>query len=224
MKFTIVHIDDCLDSLQYYSSQLMEDFIVVNFTDSKAAVEYLTQVRVDAVILDYEVPSLCAKEVCQRLKSSSVQHETPILVLTDGRCSEVVCDLYDMGIDDLIEKPVQKRELVARIKNRLLKAGHCCQIVGLIFDTFSQIAYYRNQEITLTSIEFKLLFYLAHNSGVYVSREELSEKVWKLIEIDRMVLNTHLSNLRLKLKGFPFEITSSKNKGILFRELTGQSN
>ncbi|VEP15340.1 Multi-component transcriptional regulator [Hyella patelloides LEGE 07179] len=81
--------------------------------------EVLQTTRPDLVILDVEMPQINGIELCQALRNDPDWQELPILFLTARRDAQTIQQIFEIGGDDYISKPVVGVELIARINNRL---------------------------------------------------------------------------------------------------------
>lgn len=132
----------------------------------------------DLVVLDVMLPGLSGFEVLKRLRQSS---DVPVIMLTArGEDVDRIVGL-EIGADDYVPKPVNSRELVARIRAVLRRtaareAAPTSDItVGEIrVSAASRNAWAGEQKLDLTSAEFSLLEHLLRNVGRVIPREELS--------------------------------------------------
>jgi two-component system response regulator CpxR len=132
----------------------------------------------DLVVLDVMLPALSGFEVLRRLRQSS---NIPVIMLT-ARSEDVdrIVGL-EIGADDYVPKPVNPRELVARIRavlRRTMPPGHTpageIYIGEIRVNPASRNAWAHERKLELTSAEFNLLEHLLRNAGRVVSRDDLS--------------------------------------------------
>ena len=129
----------------------------------------------------------------------------PVLMLTArGDDVDRIVGL-ELGADDYLPKPCNPREVVARLRAILRRAGPVeesgpMDVAGLIVDPEDRTARVADHVLALTSTEFSMLAHLASRAGRVVSKGELSEQVLgrPLGRYDRGV-DMHVSNLRRKL-------------------------
>ncbi|BAC24684.1 cpxR [Wigglesworthia glossinidia endosymbiont of Glossina brevipalpis] len=163
---------------------------------------------IDLLLLDIIMPKKNGIDTLKEIRKNK-QH-LPIIMLT-ARGSELDKIIgLELGADDYISKPFNKRELVARIKailrrsylfNQKILDNKSTIFVDLLnINPGRQEAYFNNIYLNLTGTEFSLLFLLAKNLGNVVSREYLSKEILgkKLNPFDRAI-DMHISNLRKKL-------------------------
>ncbi len=133
---------------------------------------------IDLVVLDVMLPELSGFEVLRRLRQNS---NLPVIMLTArGEDVDRIVGL-EIGADDYVPKPVNPRELVARIRAVLRRTSATAPAlagdvaVGEIrLNAASRNAWVSEQKIELTTAEFNLLEHLLRNAGRVVSRDDLS--------------------------------------------------
>jgi PAS domain S-box-containing protein len=81
--------------------------------------ETLEIIKPDLLILDVEMPVINGIELCLSVRNNSVWSELPILFLTVHSEAEIVNQVFSVGADDFVSKPIVGPELVTRIVNRL---------------------------------------------------------------------------------------------------------
>ncbi len=103
-------------SLAHWLAQLLreQDFIVDSVADGEAADQLLRQQRYDVVLLDLNLPQLSGKGVLRRLRERG--DGVPVLILTASASLDQKVLCLEIGADDYMVKPIEGRELVARIK------------------------------------------------------------------------------------------------------------
>src|SRR5262245_9850492 len=172
------------------------------------AIEAADRVRPDLVLLDLMLPDGSGYDVCRRLRSES---EVPIIILTArGEETDRVVGL-ELGADDYVVKPFSAREVVARIRAVLRRAGDGPRdageadtgpllVGGLRLDPGRRSASLDGKELELTRREFELLELLMREAGNVVSRERLIDEVWDVNWFgSTKTLDVHVSSLRRKL-------------------------
>ena len=182
---------DYLQAMGGYRSQVLERGDVV-----------LEQVRAeppDLVLLDLMLPGLDGIEVCKQIRAES---SVPIIMVT-ARVEEIDRLLgLELGADDYICKPFSPREVVARVKAVLRRAGASAASGpdGLLIDEEKFLASWAGTRLNLTPVEFALLKTLAAHPGRVYSRDQLMNEMYSDYRVvsDRAV-DTHIKNLRRKL-------------------------
>ncbi|MGF1447012.1 MAG: response regulator [Pikeienuella sp.] len=204
------------DHLREMVAEYLTDrgFLVAEAPDAAALHETLARGGVDLVILDINMPGEDGRSALRRLRA---EHDMPVIMLTAA--AEVIDRVVglEMGADDYIGKPVDLRELEARIKAALRRRpasqalsdpddkpvkiafGHCALDLERAVLTGPD-----GQEIPITAMEFSLLKVLAENRGRVLSRDQLLEKAhdkgWE--PFDRSI-DLRISRLRRKIEPNP---------------------
>ncbi len=164
------------------------------------AIQYLQEHHVGLIILDVGLPDLNGFEVCKTIRTFT---QTPIIFLT-ARKDEIdrVVGL-EIGADDYVIKPFSPREIVARVKVILKRAGSSSSISTNIFtvdDDKARITYL-NRVLDLTRYEYRLLKYLLSQPQRIFSREQIMDHVWDAPEASmERTVDAHIKMLRAKLR------------------------
>ncbi len=170
------------------------------------ALELAKRLRPDLVLLDVMLPDGSGYDVCRELRARS---QVPIIMLTArGEETDRVVGL-ELGADDYVVKPFSARELAARIRAVLRRAGDTTErgdqeavlAVGeLQLDRDKRAAQLAGAQLDLTRKEFELLELLMREAGTVVSRERLIDEVWDVNWFgSTKTLDVHVSGLRRKL-------------------------
>lgn len=178
-------------------------FEVVETADAAEALDAASVKPPDAAIIDLILPDGDGVEVCRSIRSWS---EMPILVLSAVGEEEQKVRALEAGADDYVTKPFGPRELIARLKAALRRAGDAADepaitADGLVIDLAGHTVSRNGEEIHLTPIEFRLLGTLAGNRGRLMTHRALLTEVWGPgWEEDTQTLRTHIANLRRKIE------------------------
>lgn len=203
-----------------------EGFLVEVAHDGEEAMQSLSEEMPDLIILDLMLPKLDGYEVCRRLRRTS---DLPIIMLT-ARNEDIDKILgLELGADDYMTKPFNTRELLARIKAILRRAGQLepggrktIRMGDLKVDLIRHRVTVEDKEIPLTAREYALLSFLASNPGRVYSREQLLEEVWGYDFCgDARTVDVHIRHLREKMEEHPAEphyILTVWGTGYKFRE------
>jgi DNA-binding response OmpR family regulator len=164
--------------------------------------------RFDVVLLDVMLPGTDGLEVCRRIRATPELATVPILMLTaKGEDVDKIVGL-EVGADDYLAKPFNPRELLARIRAVLRRAGERppagtprFRSGGLEVDFDGRAVAVDGRRVFLTSYEFQLLAVLARAAGRVLSREQLLDalKGESYEAFDRSI-DVHISKLRSKLE------------------------
>ena len=156
----------------------------------------------DAVILDIGLPKMDGISVLESWRRAG--RGMPVLILTArDRWSDKVAG-FDAGADDYLAKPFYTEELLARLRALLRRAAGFAtadiEIGPLRIDTRASRVTLDGNPIKLTSLEYRLLAYLAHHRGKVVSRSELVEHLYDQdFDRDSNTIEVFVGRLRKKL-------------------------
>jgi DNA-binding response OmpR family regulator len=186
-----------------------EGFEVAQVHDGRDALEVVGDLRPDLVVLDIMLPGLDGLEVCRRLRS---RVPIPVVMLTARGSEEDRVLGLDLGADDYVSKPFSPRELTARVKAVLRRAGSPLGVLdragaveygGLQIDLNAREARVRGELAALTAREFELLAFLAQRPRQVFRRDELLEHVWGYTYGDTSTVTVHIRRLREKIEDDP---------------------
>jgi DNA-binding response OmpR family regulator len=171
------------------------------------------------------LPSMDGKDVCRALKSNPMTRSIPILMLT-ARAEEVDRIVgFELGADDYVTKPFSPRELVLRVKAILQRmdvekeAEKSIRMGDLFVDIERHQVTVKENPVSLTSTEFKLLMELVSKKGRVQTREQLLNRVWGYTyEGYARTVDTHIRRLREKLGIAGDWIETIRGVGYRFRE------
>lgn len=181
-----------------------EGFRVETASDGEEALNKARIDPPDLIILDIMLPKFDGWTVCKEVKKTS---NVPIIMLS-ARTEEFDRVLgLELGADDYIPKPFSPREMVARVRAVLRRAGASPGASGrvltyrnLTIDRDANRVTIKDKEIPVTPKEFDLLWFLACHPGRVYSREQLIAEVWGYDYMgDARTVDTHVKRLREKL-------------------------
>ena len=200
MKQTIMIVED-----EEKLASLLADYLRQSGFDSVWIADgnqVLPRVRAelpDLVLLDLMLPGRDGLDICKEIRTFS---QLPIIMIT-ARVEEIDRLLgLELGADDYICKPFSPREVVARVKTVLRRAGehHTPAFGGLSLDADKYRAQLKGRDLDLTAVEFKLLHFLYQNPGRIYSRSQLMDRIYsdQRIVSDRTI-DSHIKKLRKKI-------------------------
>ena len=171
----------------------------------------------DLILLEVMLPDGNGYEFLKQLREHD--EDTPVIFLT--ACDEEVNIVMglDIGGDDYITKPFRVRELISRINAILRRKGKSqdsnkkiLKFKNISIHTLEARVFKNNEEIFLTSAEYKLLLILIQNKNMVLSRAQILEKLWDVTYdfINDNTLSVYIKRLREKI-----EDDSSKPQYIL---------
>ncbi len=159
----------------------------------------------DLLLLDWMLPGSSGIELARRLKRDELTANIPIIMLTaKGEEDNKIPGLV-VGADDYITKPFSPRELVARLKAVLRRAGPAdseapLEIGGLLLDPVSHRVTIDGQPADMGPTEYRLLqFFMTHQERAY-TRGQLLDQVWGgNVYVEERTVDVHIRRLRKAL-------------------------
>jgi two-component system KDP operon response regulator KdpE len=204
-KTKILIVDDEPQILRALRAGLLaHGYDVLSAADGEEALDKAATELPDAVILDLNLPRLSGLDVCKSLREWSA---VPIIVLSVRDAERDKVTALDLGADDYLTKPFGTDELLARLRVALRHAAReafppepVVYAGNVTIDLARHIVKRGEEEVRLTSTEFKLLAYLATNAGRVLTHTQILEHVWGPgYESETQNLRVYVSQLRRKL-------------------------
>ena len=211
MNEKILVVDDeteIADLIQVYLNN--DGYTVYKFYNGVDALKCIEETEIDLAILDVMLPDIDGFRICQKIRE---KFYFPVIMLTAKIDDSDKIMGLTIGADDYITKPFNPLEVVARVKTQLRRyqrynnskqnqtiVKNEYDIRGLIINRDSHKCFLFGKEISLTPIEFSILWYLCEHQGKVVSSEELFEAVWKEKYLDNNnSVMAHIGRLREKM-------------------------
>ena len=176
----------------------------------------------DLIILDIMMPKMDGFEAAGAIRKFS---STPIIMLSAKGEEYDRLTGFEIGVDDYVVKPFSPKELMMRIsavlrrtkgaedddkKNRFVYQG-------LVIDFSARTVTVDGERVSMTPREYELLFYMVHNKGLALTREQLISKVWGYDFFgDDRTLDTHIKLLRKSLGNYAGLIVTLRGVGYRF--------
>lgn len=213
MNERVLIVDDEREIADLIEVYLKNDgYTVYKFYNGRDALGCIETTDLDLVILDVMLPDIDGFRICRKIRE---KYFYPVIMLTaKGEDVDKIMGLA-IGADDYITKPFNPLEVAARVKTQLRRYMRYNQnqrnaaredkwneydIRGLVINKDTHKCSLFGRELSLTPIEFSLLWYLCERQGTVVSSEELFENVWgeKYLNNNNTVM-AHIGRLREKM-------------------------
>lgn len=167
------------------------------------AIELATREAYDVVLLDLNLPDMDGLAVCRAIKAGAPRN-VPVLMLTARDAFEDKARGFGDGADDYLTKPFDLRELALRCE-ALARRGQLhveqeMRIEALRLLPRELRAFYRDEQLALTQIGFRILLMLCTDYPHAVSRSRLVQHVWGANPPDSDALKSHIYALRKALE------------------------
>jgi len=160
----------------------LERYAVAQAADGRQALDQLAAAAYELVILDVSMPHMDGLEVCRRLRDGG--DRTPVLMLTAREQVDDRVAGLDAGADDYLVKPFALRELLARVRALLRRAGEEGEQDGVLtfedlrLDCLAHEAWRGERMLALTRTEFLLLEMFMRHPRQVLTRSAIFEDVW----------------------------------------------
>ncbi|MBP6344411.1 response regulator [Neisseriaceae bacterium CLB008] len=203
--YTVLLVEDDVRLASLMAEYLSTYEFKVSIVDrGDRALSHFQTLQPDLVVLDLMLPGLDGMLVCAQIRAVST---VPILMLTarEDQFDEVLG--LEQGADDYVNKPIQPRVLLARLRALLRRRQQPVHMGSTSTLAFGQLLIFkadrtvtwRRQVVDLSSSEYKLLITMADRAGETLGRDELFKKLrgFEFDGLDRSIDN-HISRLRRK--------------------------
>ena len=193
-------------------------FSVALAYDGRRGKELAASGDYDLVILDLNLPGHTGYEICEVIRQRNAR--VPVIMLTARVGMDDKMRAFELGADDYLVKPFDFRELLARIRVFLKRAGaetipdnrYRIMIADLEINRERKEVLRSGKKIPLTAKEYQLLELLALHSGKVISKAVIAEKVWNIdFDTGTNVIEVYMNFLRKKIdKDFDHKLLHTK--------------
>ena len=183
-----------------------EDFTTVIANDGEQALELFNREQPVLVLLDIMLPKIDGWQVCREIRKNS---NCPIIMLTaKGEVFDKILGL-ELGADDYVVKPFEGKEVVARIRAVLRRAGVSDEDAvkevrwdKLVINLTNYELIVNGKQIDTPPKELELLYHLASNPNKVFTRDQLLDQVWGFEYYgDSRTVDVHVKRIREKIDG-----------------------
>lgn len=187
-----------------------ENFEVEKCTTGKEALDLIEKSAPDMALLDIMLPDIDGLTVLKQIRE---KYTFPVIMLTAKTEYMDKINGLMLGADDYIAKPFNPLELMARVKAQIRRStkyntkGRLQEDIidfgGMFLNRSTHECVYNERRLTLTPIEFDILWILCENRGQVISSERLFEEVWKekYYKNSNNTVMVHIRHLREKMSG-----------------------
>jgi two-component system alkaline phosphatase synthesis response regulator PhoP len=204
MAQKILVIDDEPKIVEICHDYLKADgYEVISAVDGPNGLAAIRREKPDLIVLDLMLPGMDGFDLCRQLRRES---NVPVIMLTARVDEADKLAGLELGADDYITKPFSPRELVARVRTVLRRAGggeppDVLQVGELTLDRERYAVTLPGREESLTPTEFEILFTLASQPGRIFTRSQLLTAVHGVAFASyERAIDSHIRNLRKKLE------------------------
>lgn len=211
-KFTILIIED-EKNIQTFMRKILtkHNYRVLCADNGTQGLNLIRSQCPDVILLDLGLPDMNGNHIITDVRAWS---STPIIVISARSAEKEKVLALDLGADDYITKPFGTSELLARIRTSLRHSNRLQTDSTLyirpyvhgkmLLDFSKRLLTIDENEIHLTPIEYKIVAYLAQNSGKVVTYSAILSNVWgPYADDDNRILRVNMANIRRKLEKDP---------------------
>ncbi|NEP83358.1 MAG: response regulator transcription factor [Okeania sp. SIO3C4] len=206
-KILIVDDDQAIRML-LHRFLTQQEYQVESAEDGKKAFVLFKEFQPDLVVLDINLPDTNGFQLCQEMQG----YNDVLVLMLSSLCDEAAKVLaFQLGADGYLTKPFSLVELNARIRamfkrQRLLSPRKPERLVfgDLVINNVEKEVKFQDKIVSLTKLQFNLLFCMANQPGYVWTRSELCDKVFNSADGDwfgnEKVCDVHISQIRKKIK------------------------
>jgi len=202
----------------------LEGFEVTTCSDGISGLQQALEHNFDLILLDVVLPEMNGFELLKQLRPTN---RTPVMIISarDDHFDRIYA--LEIGADDYLAKPLNNRELVARINAMMRRLRHIdnyrhqnvLHINEVELSLTTRQVHCNGNLLDLTGSEFQVLYYLMANAGKVIAKDQIGESVLgrKISYYDRSI-DMHISNIRKKLSvaAQPSKIKTIRGAGYIF--------
>ena len=199
-----------------------EGHAIAEAADGMEAVRLCREQDFDIVVMDVMMPELDGFSACREIRKTK---NIPMLMLSARGEEYDRIHGFELGADDYVVKPFSPRELMMRIdaivkrsrQQEEAPSREVLEMEGLRIDFTGRTVWVDGQQVDLSPKEYDLLFYMARNRGIALSRDTLITQVWGYDFCgDDRTLDTHIKLLRKELGAHSSRIVTLRGVGYRF--------
>ena len=188
-----------------------EGYVVLQAPNGRVGLSMVNSEQPDLVLLDLRLPDISGFEVCREIRQKST---VPIIMVTAQTDTHDLVAGLEAGADDYVTKPVNIKELAARIRAALRRLVRESSGPSPDVTHFGNVELHRERalvlkagvEVALTKTELRLLIEFADRPNIVLSRDQLLERVWGYEYLgDSRLVDAHIRRLRVKIEDSPNE-------------------
>ncbi len=200
-----------------------EGFSISEAAHAQDARQLLLNRRYDLILMDWMLPGRSGLELTRELKQKARTKTIPVIMLTARIEEDCKIEGLDSGADDYITKPFSPRELIARIRAVLRRAGYHSddtpvELGGLRIEPINHLVLVNGARLDLSPSEYRLLFFfMTHQDRAY-SRSQILDQVWgDDVYVEERTVDVHIRRLRKFLEPSGHEHLIQTVRGVGYR-------
>ena len=195
---------------------------ITSVIDIEAALNVLSKIEINLILLDWMLPGLTGIELMRRLKRTKNSKNIPIIMLTAKSEESDKLKGFANGADDFVTKPFSIYELEARIKAVLHRTR--ATDTEPKFSSFQLLpeekkVIIQGEEIKVTKKEFNILEYLYNNKNRVCTRDGIIESCWDNDDVTDRVIDVNIRRIRKKLEPYGGKVIIDSVRGFGYKLL-----
>ena len=194
--------EDILELIEFHLQK--EGYDTVGFLSTENVEQFLEEETPSLMIVDRNLPGMEGSEFVAFLRDKG--YDIPVIFLTAKDMEHNLDEGYDRGGDDYITKPFRVKELIHRVTALLKRSGALnkqdkLKYKDITLDMVNKTAYFNEEPVSLTMLEFNLLATFIKNIDRPLSREFLREEIWgnESDEVSDKTVNVAINRLKKKI-------------------------
>lgn len=198
------------------------DIRIFDANTIKDGMDLIKKDAFDIILLDLSLPDGNGTYVCEQVRKFPELYGRPFIVaLTADTSQESVNKNLELGCDDYIKKPFDRKELVIRLRKFIKRLPQNKEII--IYENIklflsNRTVLYNDEFIDLSKNEFELLYYFIINKGLLLTRANILDNVWKEnLDISDKAVDQCLKRLRKKLPILNKNLISKRGFGYILK-------
>lgn len=220
----ILIVEDESDNVEVIKLMLQKSYEPLVAYNGRDAIQLAVREHPSLILLDIKMPEMDGFEVCKRLREQPATRKIPIIFLTGFTHIDEKIRGFTVGADDYLPKPFDERELLARIQARLRVfedsplTSEKLEFGSITIRPASFQTWIKGQEVKLTKVEFELLQYFLEKPEIVIDRSRLLADLWPDTIVSNRTVDTHIANLRKKLKETNFPLETIYGAGYILKK------
>jgi DNA-binding response OmpR family regulator len=191
--------------------------------NGREGLDLVKEYKPEVVLLDIGLPDISGLDVCTKIAETA---DSYILLVSGHSSEDVKLTGLGLGADDFITKPFSSNELLARIASFLRRRERSrardqegrLQLGDVVLVRDLHVLERDGRAVSLTALEFRLLWFLGEGDGKLLTRAQILERVWNDVSgVPTRVVDVHVAALRKKLGEVEAELQISSVRGIGYR-------
>jgi len=213
-RWRIVYFDDNECQIDVLKDTLQDRFNLIGTSVLSNFETYLKQ-NPDLILIDVHMPEIDGFELYELVKKSNHYNECPIVFISGDISNENQLRSHQLGADDFLTRDLELSELSARLVNKIKlhrRSALRITVDNLSLDLEMFCVYIDDKMISLTLNELKVLGVILRNFPKVCNRATILNQVWGSGPVKPTIVNSHMSTLNAKLRGWTYELKFKKDQ------------